>query len=118
MLAASLALVGLVFTTPLLTLIGGALFGAAYVMLTGVYLVWGTTTLAERPATGLMVGFLTIAIGQTLGAPVFGFLMGHAGLAPTVWAFIGVALAAGVFGYGTPRVSGRASFDPAECRPG
>lgn len=117
-LAASLALVGLAFTTPLLTLVGGALFGAAYVMLTGVYLVWGTTTLAQRPATGLMVGFLTIAIGQTLGAPVFGFVMGHVGLAPTVWAFVGVALATGVFGYDTPQASGRARLDTAECRPG
>ncbi|ROO30013.1 MFS transporter [Salinisphaera japonica] len=117
-LAASLALVGLAFTTPLLTLVGGALFGAAYVMLTGVYLVWGTTTLAQRPATGLMVGFLTIAIGQTLGAPVFGFVMGHVGLAPAVWAFVGVALATGVFGYDTPQASGRARLDTAECRPG
>ena len=117
-LATSLGLVGLAFTTPLLTLIGGALFGAAYVMLTGVYLVWGTTTLSERPATGLMVGFLAIAIGQTLGAPIFGYLLGHVGLAPTVWAFIGVALATGVFGYDTPHASGRASLNPAECHPG
>ena len=91
---------------------------ASAVMLTGVYLVWGTTTLAERPATGLMVGFLTIAIGQTLGAPIFGFLLGHVGLAPTVWAFIGVALATGVFGYDTPQTSDRACLGTAECRPG
>ncbi|MGB7757774.1 MAG: MFS transporter, partial [Salinisphaera sp.] len=82
MLAASILAVGLPLTTPMLTLAGGALFGAAYVTLTGVYLVWGISALPERPATGLMVGFLTAAIGQTAGAPVFGLLMGQ--LSPTV----------------------------------
>lgn len=74
-LAAGIMLVGTSITTPLLALCGGMLFGAAYIMLTGVYLIWGVTALPDRPATGLMIGFLTIAIGQTAGAPLFGFLM-------------------------------------------
>ncbi|RYH00558.1 MFS transporter, partial [Salipiger sp. IMCC34102] len=40
---------------PIPTLVGGAVFGVAYVMLTGVYLIWGTHALPDRPATGLMV---------------------------------------------------------------
>lgn len=96
-LAASIAMVGLAFTTPMLTLVGGALFGAAYVMLTGIYLVWGTSALPHRPATGLMIGFLTVAIGQTAGAPVFGLLIGHVSLATAVWIFAAVGLAAGLF---------------------
>jgi predicted MFS family arabinose efflux permease len=74
-LAAGIILVGTSVTTPLLTLLGGMLFGAAYIMLTGVYLLWGVAALPDRPATGLMIGFLTIAIGQTAGAPIFGLLM-------------------------------------------
>ncbi|WP_349256931.1 MFS transporter [Salinisphaera sp.] len=96
-LAASIAIVGLSFTSPALTLAGGALFGAAYVMLTGVYLVWGTSALPHRPATGLMVGFLTIAVGQTAGASLFGFLLDRVSLEMTVLVFACLGLAAGFF---------------------
>ena len=91
-LVAGIGMTGLAFTTPTLTLVGGALFGAAYVMLTGVYLIWGTTTLPDRPGTGLMVGFLTIAVGQTAGAPLFGVLMSQASLQTAVFAFAGLGL--------------------------
>lgn len=87
-LAAGIILVGTSVTTPLLALFGGMLFGAAYIMLTGVYLVWGVSALPDRPATGLMIGFLTIAIGQTAGAPLFGLLMDqlNANYAVTIFA--------------------------------
>lgn len=81
--------------TPAMVLLGGAVFGAAYVMLTGIYLVWGVRTLADRPATGLMIAFLTIAIGQTVGAPLFGLLLGSFGAMPSVATFAAFALAAG-----------------------
>lgn len=113
LLAGSLALVGVSATHSAMTLVGGALFGSAYVMLTGVYLVWGTTTLSQRPATGLMIGFLTVAIGQTVGAPIFGMLMQHWALAPAVWVFIGVALAPGVVGYRQPSCAGTRVVCPA-----
>lgn len=74
-MACGILFIGIANTTPALTVAGGVLFGAAYIMLTGVYLVWGVSALPERPATGLMIGFLCIAIGQTAGAPVFGLLM-------------------------------------------
>lgn len=82
---------------PVASLVGGVIFGAAYVMLTGVYLVWGTYAMPDRPATGLMVGFLTIAVGQTVGAPLFGILMAGPGAGPAVICFAGVALLAGAF---------------------
>jgi predicted MFS family arabinose efflux permease len=74
-MAVGILLVGVDGTTAAMTLCGGIFFGAAYIMLTGVYLLWGVSALPERPATGLMIGFLTIAIGQTAGAPIFGLLM-------------------------------------------
>ncbi|SFG79210.1 hypothetical protein SAMN04488020_10418 [Palleronia marisminoris] len=82
---------------PGLALVGGAFFGAAYVMLTGVYLIWSIHALPDRPATGLMVGCLTIAVGQTAGAPVFGLLMAGPGPGPAVARFGGIALLAGFF---------------------
>lgn len=78
-------------------LIGGALFGAAYVMLTGVYLIRGTSALPDRPATGLMIGFLTIAVGQTAGAPLFGVLMARNGPETAVICFAAMAVLAGLF---------------------
>ncbi|GHA23813.1 MFS transporter [Devosia pacifica] len=94
--AASILSVGLGLG-PIITFVGGVVFGAAYIMLTGVYLVWGTHALPDRPATGLMVGFLTIAVGQTVGAPLFGVLMAGAGVGPAVICFAAVALIAGAF---------------------
>jgi predicted MFS family arabinose efflux permease len=83
-------------TVMVATLAGGVLFGAAYVMLTGVYLVWGVTALPDRPATGLMIGFLTIAIGQTAGAPVFGLLLNAFGPMGAVLVFASLALMPGL----------------------
>ena len=97
LMAAGIVAVGGGVTAPALVLAGGAVFGAAYVMLTGVYLVWGVRAVPGRPATGLMVGFLTIAVGQTAGAPVFGVVLGRFGAGPAVLVFAGLALVAGLF---------------------
>lgn len=80
---------------PALALLGGALFGAAYITLSGIYLVWGVAALSERPATGLTIAFLGIAVGQTLGAPVFGVLASWLSLTHAVVLFALLALAAG-----------------------
>jgi len=94
-LAAAIALVGM-GSAPALALLGGALFGAAYITLSGIYLVWGVAALPQRPATGLTVAFLGIAIGQTLGAPVFGLLTSWLSMDHAVGLFALLALAAGV----------------------
>ncbi|WP_296270902.1 MFS transporter [Pseudomonas sp. UBA6323] len=93
-LAAAIVLVGL-GSAPALTLLGGALFGAAYITLSGIYLVWGVAALSERPATGLTIAFLGIAVGQTLGAPVFGALASWLSMTHAVVLFALLALAAG-----------------------
>ncbi|KGT88404.1 MFS transporter [Erwinia typographi] len=102
-LAAGILLVGTSSNMPALTLGGGALFGAAYIMLTGVYLVWGISAQPERPATGLTIGFLTIAMGQTVGAPLFGFLAGRLTMEGTVIAFALLTLPAGLLRAGSTR---------------
>ena len=96
LMAAGIFSVGSSLVTPVLVLIGGVLFGAAYVMLTGVYLIWGVRALPDRPATGLMVGFLTFAVGQTAGAPIFGFLMASVGAEPAVMCFAALTFLAGI----------------------
>ncbi|OZI33050.1 MFS transporter [Bordetella genomosp. 1] len=93
-MAAGIALVGQTGATPAWTLAGAALFGVAYIMLTGVYLVWGVGALPQRPAAGLMVGFLALAVGQTAGAPLFGLLMTRLSAGHAAAAFAALALAA------------------------
>lgn len=97
LIAASTIVIGSGVATPALVLFGGAVFGASYVMVSGVYLIWGIHALPDRPATGLMVGFLMMAAGQTAGASLFGLLMSGFGAVPAVIGFAVVALVAGVF---------------------
>lgn len=94
-LALAVAAVGLDGAPPWLVFTGAGMFGAAYLMLTGVYLVWGIAALPERPATGVTVGFLALAVGQTLGAMAFGFVMDHVSANVAVASFAALALVAG-----------------------
>ena len=57
---------------PAAALAAGAVFGASYIALTGVLLVWATRTYAGRPALGVGLAFLLIAVGQAVGAPLVG----------------------------------------------
>ena len=94
-LASGICLVGSSQSVTSTVFTGAALFGAAYIMLTGVYLVWGVSALPERPATGLTIAFLMIAVGQTVGAPLFGTLLGWYGANVASAAFGTAALVAG-----------------------
>ena len=51
-----------------------ALFGAAYIVTTGAFLLWGIRIFPDRPSFGLGLPFLTLALGQASGAPLFGVL--------------------------------------------
>lgn len=95
-LAVSLAAVGLGLGGPGPVLLGGAAFGASYLVLTGVYLVWGLSALPERPASGAMVAFLALAVGQALGSTLFGPLMELVSSDAAVLAFASLAMAAGL----------------------
>ncbi|WP_224405815.1 MFS transporter [Afifella sp. IM 167] len=97
MMLAAGSLVVATATSPAMALAGGGAFGAAYMMLTGVYLVWGVRALADRPATGITIGFLAIAVGQVAGAPAFGLLLDATGPMVAGIAFALVALSACAF---------------------
>lgn len=72
-----------------------ATFGAVYIALTGLLLVWGTEVYASSPATGVGLAFLVVAVGQAVGAPLTGELIGDFG--PHIaFAVIGGCAAVGV----------------------
>ena len=93
-LAAGILTVGLASHSALLVG-GGVLFGAAYITLTGVYLVWGIAALPDRPATGLTIGFLAIAFGQACGAAMFGYLASWLAMSGIAIVFAALGLMAG-----------------------
>lgn len=57
-----------------LAFIALGLFGFGYIVTTGALLIWGVSIYTRHPALGLSVPFLIVAIGQTVGAPIFGLL--------------------------------------------
>ena len=78
-------------TTALLALAPGTLaaawpaaaaFGAAYIAMTGVLLLWSTRLYPRAPAAGVGLAFLLLALGQAAGAPLVGALAGATGLRP------------------------------------
>jgi predicted MFS family arabinose efflux permease len=77
-----------------------ALFGAVYIGLTAVLLVWGTRTYPDAPSLGVGAAFLLIAVGQALAAPALGLL---ADLATTPVAFAAAAVAAAGGALALPR---------------
>lgn len=82
------------------------LFGVAYIVSTGVYLLWGIELFPDRPDLGLGLPFLMIALGQTAGAPFFGALLDAAGGMAAVLTF---AALTGVSAIWIPRVSPRSA---------
>ncbi len=62
--------------------VSGAVFGAVYIVLTGLVLIWGTEICADAPAAGVGLGFLVLALGQAIGSPLVGALLAEAGPIP------------------------------------
>jgi len=89
-LCASLALLAASPSQLPTALVSAAVFGAAYMTLTGLYLVTGIRLLPDRPSVGPVLPFLSIAIGQAIGSPLSGALIRHTSYAD---AFAGIAAA-------------------------
>ncbi|WIX32189.1 MFS transporter [Salinicola sp. JS01] len=116
-LALSLCLLAVLPSSLPALLVSAALFGGAYIMLTGVYLVWGIRLYADRPAIGLGLPFLMIAVGQIVGSPLAGYLIGGQGYAFCFIAFALIALATMLAGY-RPDGHKRADTRPPEALKG
>lgn len=79
LLALSTVVLGIAPDSPSAAIAACAAFGAAYVALTGLVLVWATRIRPERTAVVVGVGFLAIALGQTLATPFWGAVADRAG---------------------------------------
>ncbi|NKR26140.1 YbfB/YjiJ family MFS transporter [Rhodococcus hoagii] len=91
---AATALLAAASRQPAVAVAASALFGAVYIAVTGVLLVWSTRVYPTHPATGVGLAFLLVAVGQSAAAPVLGFVADRAGLTTSFWMSAGVALAA------------------------
>jgi predicted MFS family arabinose efflux permease len=58
---------------PAVALVAGSVFGASYISLSGVLLVWATRVYGRNPSTGVGLSFFTIAAGQAVAAPLLGW---------------------------------------------
>ncbi|WFS03577.1 MFS transporter [Rhizobium tumorigenes] len=95
----ALALIGLAAArlyTPIGFLVM-ALFGTSYIVATGTLLLWGVKLYPDRPALGLGLPFLVLAIGQTTGAPVFGTIWELAGSTAAILTFAAIMLSAAIW---------------------
>ncbi len=94
--AGSTLLIALAPGAPWAVLVAAAGFGAAYVCLTGLLLLWATRLYPDRSSFGVGLAFLVIALGQAAGAPAVGALIGGFGAVTgfVVCAGVGLVVAA------------------------
>jgi predicted MFS family arabinose efflux permease len=69
-----------------------AVFGASYIAVTGVALLWAARLYPRRAAFGVGLSFFVIALGQAFGAPLAGVGAEHLGLPPVFYACAAVAV--------------------------
>ena len=75
-----------------MAVLAGAVFGASYIALTGVVLVWATRLYPDRASFGVGLAFFMIAVGQAFGAPLVGLLADGTSVATTFYGCAAVAL--------------------------
>jgi predicted MFS family arabinose efflux permease len=96
-LCASLALLAASPSQLPTALVSASVFGAAYMTLTGLYLVTGIRLLPDRPTVGPVLPFLSIAIGQAVGSFLAGMLVRNLGYADAFAAIAAAGLLLALF---------------------
>lgn len=94
-------------------LLAVTVFGATYICMTGLLLIWGTRVYRESASFGVGLAFFALAAGQGLGAPLTGLLtesFGH------LTAFV-TAAATGAASLLLPPASRRAGGDVPDSAP-
>jgi predicted MFS family arabinose efflux permease len=81
MLSASLALIAASPGKITLSAFSALVFGLAYMSLTGLYLMTGIRLLPGRLSMGPVLPFMAVALGQAVGSPVVGAMVGALGYA-------------------------------------
>ena len=88
-----------------------SVFGASYIVLTALVLLWSIRLYPERAAVGVGLGFLMIAVGQAVGAAVAGILAD----ATSVTAPFLICAALGLLGAFVRPTSRRSRVRPSAC---
>ncbi|TRM12023.1 MFS transporter [Lentibacillus cibarius] len=78
--------------------LAAGLFGASYIFLTGVLLVWGIRVFITNASLGIGIPFLVLAVGQVIGSSFAGLAIGSWGYAATFILFGVVGLIASLLG--------------------
>jgi predicted MFS family arabinose efflux permease len=74
----------LLAAAPGLVLVSAVLYGAGFIAIIGLLLIWSNALVPRAPATGIVTAMLAMALGLVVGPPLAGVLAGAAGL-PTVF---------------------------------
>jgi predicted MFS family arabinose efflux permease len=100
MIALGLASAGLAVApaTAWVVATAAAVFGATYIAITGVVLVWATRLYPGEAAFGVGLAFFMIAAGQAIGAPLVGAGADQFGLSPAFYLCAAIALAGAALG--------------------
>jgi len=78
-MAAATVLLALAPGSAIVIFLAAAVFGATYIILTALVLLWSTRIYPQRASFGAGLSFLMIAVGQAAGAPLTGILTDSAG---------------------------------------
>ena len=95
MLSASLVLLAASPGQIAIAVFSALIFGLAYMSLTGLYLLTGIRLLPGRLSFGPVLPFLACALGQAVGSPLIGLLVGRLGHADafSTFAALGIVVA-------------------------
>ncbi|PRC44030.1 MFS transporter, partial [Mycobacterium sp. ITM-2017-0098] len=86
-MSAATVLLALAPSNVVAIMVAVSIFGATYIGLTGLLLVWSTRVYPDAPSLGVGLAFFTIAFGQAIGAPAVGALIEPLGATTTFVAF-------------------------------
>lgn len=97
-MGAATALFALAPATDAVVFTAAALFGASYIGLTGLVLLWSASLFPDRTSYGVGLSFFVIAAGQALGAPLVGLLIESSGATVVFYAWAGLAVLGAALG--------------------
>jgi predicted MFS family arabinose efflux permease len=114
LLAASLSLLAASPGHLVIAIFSALVFGLAYMSLTGLYLMTSIRLLPGRLSMGPVLPFIAVSIGQAVGSPLVGLLVGRVGYSDafSILSAIGIVLA--LLSPLYPRDLADVSAEPAE----
>ncbi|GAA1397360.1 YbfB/YjiJ family MFS transporter [Pseudonocardia kongjuensis] len=81
--SAGIALLALAEPGPAGAVVSAGVFGAGFMALTGLCILWGAHLFPAAPSRGVTWAFLAMGVGQTAGSSLAGATAGMLGLGPT-----------------------------------